>query len=59
MKEDDYNHDIHAQKGLTCANCHGGDPVNDENAMSKKAGFKGKIKRADIPSLVVNGTYDL
>jgi hypothetical protein len=44
--------DIHSQKGLTCAACHGGDPAkNDEEAMGKKAGFRGKIKRADIPAL--------
>jgi len=44
--------DIHSQKGLTCAACHGGDPTKDDDeAMSKKAGFRGKIKRADIPAL--------
>lgn len=44
--------DIHSQKGLTCASCHGGDPMkDDDDAMSKKAGFRGKIKRADVPAL--------
>lgn len=43
--------DIHSQKGLTCASCHGGDPnLMDDAAMSPKAGFR-KIKRADIPAL--------
>lgn len=44
--------DIHAQKGLTCASCHGGDPtLADMDAMSKKAGFRGKIEKKQIPEL--------
>lgn len=44
--------DIHAQKGLTCASCHGGDPTKaDMDAMSKAAGFRGKIERSRIPEL--------
>ncbi len=48
---DQFAQDIHAQKGLTCASCHGGDPTKaDESAMSK-AGFRGKIERKDVPAL--------
>ena len=43
-----YAQDIHAQKGLTCAGCHGGDPTSME-AMDKKKGFKGHIDRKAIP----------
>lgn len=44
--------DIHAQKGLTCAGCHGGDPTKmDMDAMSKAAGFRGKVQRSQIPEL--------
>lgn len=44
--------DIHAQKGLTCASCHGGDPSKtDMDAMSKSAGFRGKPTHKDIPRL--------
>jgi hypothetical protein len=45
--------DIHAQKGLSCADCHGGEPSLEapENAMSKAAGFRGKPKRNEIPGL--------
>jgi hypothetical protein len=45
--------DIHAQKGLTCASCHGGDPTSEdpERAMGRAAGFRGKIERAQIPAL--------
>lgn len=47
-----FSQDVHAQKGLTCASCHGGDPTAaDESAMSAKAGFKGKITRDKIPDL--------
>ena len=53
VTEEKFSQDIHAQKGLTCASCHGGDATNDdpEVAMGKKAGFKGKITRAQIPQL--------
>lgn len=48
-----FNQDIHAQKGLTCASCHGGDPSSDDpdKSMSRKAGWKGKIDRKQIPQL--------
>lgn len=47
-----FSQDIHAQKGLTCASCHGGDPTKaDMDAMSKAAGFRGKIQRHQIPEL--------
>jgi len=47
-----FSQDIHAQKGLTCASCHGGDPTKaDMEAMSKAAGFRGKTQRNQIPEL--------
>ena len=48
-----FSQDIHAQKGLNCAICHGGDPANDdpEVAMGRAAGFRGKIQRTQIPAL--------
>lgn len=53
VTEEKFSQDIHAQKGLTCASCHGGDATSDdpEVSMGKKAGFKGKITRAQIPQL--------
>jgi predicted CXXCH cytochrome family protein len=53
VTEEKFSQDIHAQKGLTCASCHGGDATSDdpELAMGKKAGFKGKVSRAQIPQL--------
>ena len=48
-----FSQDVHFQKGLTCASCHGGDPASDdaEKAMSRKAGWKGNIDRTQVPQL--------
>ena len=48
-----FSQDIHAQKGLTCTSCHGGDSSSYDPtvAMSRKAGWKGKIDRKQIPQL--------
>lgn len=52
VTEQQFTSDIHSQKGLTCASCHGGDPRKaDMDAMSKAAGFRGKIERSQIPAL--------
>lgn len=48
---DQIGQDIHIQKGLTCASCHGGDPTDAANAMDTKKGFKGHISREKIPAL--------
>ena len=52
VSQDKFSQDIHAQKGLTCASCHGGDPTSDDpdKAMSRKAGWKSKIDRKQIRS---------
>ena len=43
--------DVHIAHGLSCVNCHGGDPASDDPdvSMGKAKGFKGKPKRVDIP----------
>ena len=48
-----YSQNIHAQRGLTCAACHGGDASADdpEKAMSRAAGWKGKIEHKQVPEL--------
>jgi hypothetical protein len=48
-----FSQDIHAQKGLTCTSCHGGDSTSYDpiESMGRKAGFKGKIDRRQIPAL--------
>ena len=53
VSQETFSQDIHAQKGLTCTSCHGGDATSDDpdKAMSRKAGWKGKIDRKQIPQL--------
>lgn len=53
VTQETFSHDVHAQKGLACVSCHGGDATSDdpEKAMSKKAGWKGHIDRRQIPQL--------
>lgn len=45
--------DVHAQVGLSCHDCHGGNPdpalVDDVSAMDPAFGFRGKPLRAEIP----------
>ncbi len=47
-------HDIHGQKGLSCADCHGGDPtvgfkeMDYAMSMDKKKGYIGKPKPSEI-----------
>ncbi len=46
-----FQEDVHYQRGLSCADCHGGDPAqpDQEKSMDPAKGFTGKIKRQDIP----------
>ena len=48
-----FGQDIHAQKGLTCTSCHGGDASSYDPtvAMSPKSGWKGKVNRKQIPQM--------
>ena len=48
-----YANDVHAARGVTCADCHGGDPSSDDQdvAMSKAKGFIGVPKKEDIPKV--------
>ena len=45
-------HDVHAQRGLGCADCHGGDPTATDQAaaMDPAKGFVGRPARQDIPT---------
>lgn len=46
----DFQSDVHKQAGLSCQDCHGGNPkIADESSMDKKYGFLGKPKREDTP----------
>jgi len=41
---------IHAQSGISCNSCHGGDPKNAAMAMNPARGFIGVPKEPDIPA---------
>jgi hypothetical protein len=41
---------IHAENGITCNLCHGGDPGDAANAMNPARGFLGVPKEKDIPA---------
>jgi hypothetical protein len=43
--------DVHYRAGVSCADCHGGDRTADDQdaAMNRAKGFRGKIRKADIP----------
>ena len=48
-----FQEDVHAGRGLSCADCHGGDPQQEDSdkAMDRKRGYRGVPKRAEIPQL--------
>ena len=56
-----FEEDIHAQKGLTCADCHGGDPTaaDAEIAMSKAKGFIGVPDSLQIPRFCASCHSDI
>ena len=42
--------DVHHQAGLSCADCHGGDPSDESmDAMSRAKGFRGAPKKFQTP----------
>lgn len=41
---------VHRQNGISCHDCHGGDPSDAEKAMSPEAGFIGPPKKAEVPA---------
>ena len=43
--------DIHHQFGLSCADCHGGNPAEEDIDLAKDESFKGIPKRFQIPEL--------
>jgi predicted CXXCH cytochrome family protein len=43
--------DVHAKAGLSCADCHGGDPKDPEaTAMDPAKGYRGKPVASDVPA---------
>ena len=52
---------IHAERGVSCADCHGGDPsaTTIDAAMSPEAGYIGAPAKADIPALCASCHADV
>ncbi len=52
----EFNQSIHAQGGILCHDCHGGDPstLDQDAAMSRRAGFLGKFNKKQIAFLCGN-----
>ncbi len=48
-----FKDDVHGHRGFGCADCHGGDPTQDDPgaAMSRARGFAGKIARTAVPKV--------
>ena len=44
-------HDVHAQRGLSCVDCHGGDATSTDPAvaMDRQHGFIGRPNRQEVP----------
>jgi predicted CXXCH cytochrome family protein len=47
-----FDNDIHRSRGLSCNDCHGGDPMADtkDGAKDPRKGYLGKPKTLDIPA---------
>jgi len=41
---------IHAENGISCNGCHGGDPKDAADAMNRSRGFLGAPKEGEIPA---------
>ncbi len=41
---------VHREVGVKCADCHGGNPADEDMAMDEEAGFKGAPEPKDIPA---------
>jgi hypothetical protein len=52
---------IHAERGVTCADCHGGNPAAStvDEAMSPDAGYIGAPAKAEIPALCASCHSDV
>lgn len=42
---------IHAEQGIDCTACHGGDPMDSAQSMSSARGFRGVPRATEIPVL--------
>ncbi len=55
-----FDSDVHHQAGLSCADCHGGDPKDDSmNAMSPARGYRGVPKKTQVPGFCARCHSDI
>jgi len=55
-----FDTDVHHQAGLSCADCHGGDPGDESmNAMSRARGFRGAPTKAQTPEFCARCHSDI
>jgi len=55
-----FDSDVHHQAGLSCADCHGGDPADESmNAMSRAKGFRGAPKKTQVPEFCARCHSDI
>ncbi len=55
-----FDSDVHHPAGLSCADCHGGDPKDDSmNAMSPARGFRGVPKKTQVPGFCARCHSDI
>jgi len=47
----EFQKSIHAEAGVTCVDCHGGNPKDEDKAMDSSEGFTGAPAPKDIPKL--------
>lgn len=45
----DWQQSIHSKNGISCHNCHGGNPKDADNPMDPKDGFVGKPTETGVP----------
>ena len=58
---EEWQRSIHAERDVTCADCHGGDPsaTTIDSAMSPEAGYIGAPAKEDIPALCASCHADV
>jgi hypothetical protein len=58
---DQWQRSIHAERDVTCADCHGGDPsaTTVDEAMSPDAGYIGAPAKSDVPALCASCHADV
>ncbi len=50
----DWQKSVHAEAGVECQDCHGGDSKDYDEAMEETSGFMGKPEKSEIPKLCSN-----